>query len=253
MERLFVVRHGQRLDLVDDKWRTSAENPYDSPLSAHGVEQAEQLARFFRRETVPCSTTLLCSPYLRAMQTAQPTARALGVRVRIEPGIAESELRAIDKFSDGTAVLPFPHTVGTPDVAGLLGPEHVDESWAPLLPRPDAFEDTEACYARGQAFVDALERAEAAGRVSGTVLLFTHAAMAIAIVRAALADPAYDSLMPVCGVRLLRPARERTGRARWVLVRDADATMLDNGAEHAWNFAMRRCAVPGYTEPPKGG
>ena len=250
MERLFVVRHGQRVDLVDLEWRKTAENPYDTPLSAHGLEQAEQLARFFDREIAHSSSgsraTVLSSPYTRALQTALPTARALGVRLCVEPGICESEFRAIDKFGDGKTMLPFPSVMGLPEIEALVGAERVNEGWQPLVARPTSFESTEQCYARGEAVVEALERASAAGRLSGTVVLFTHAAMVLAVVRAALDDKKYDSMMPVCGVCELR----RDG-ARWALVRDADASMLDKGAEHAWNFAKRSRVMAAHVPEDK--
>jgi len=43
--RIFLARHGNRQDFVDPRWLDQAEEPYDPPLSADGVEQARGLGR----------------------------------------------------------------------------------------------------------------------------------------------------------------------------------------------------------------
>lgn len=232
MERLFIVRHGQREDFVNPGWKKQATNLYDTPLSAHGAEQAEEVARFFA--ALPPSERpqrVLCSPYLRALQTAAPTARALGLHLCVEPGLAESEFRPL-----GTA--PFPQLPSTPAAvdARLGGCVLADAAWTPLGPRATDFEDATACCARAQALVAALEHT-----LAGRAVLFTHAATAIALVRAVLRDARYDTPVPVCGVcELVRVPLE----GGWRLVRDADASMLSRGSEHAWCFGSHRAPVP---------
>ena len=44
-QRLFIIRHGERLDNVDYSWERTAERPYDPPLTAHGIEEAVTAAR----------------------------------------------------------------------------------------------------------------------------------------------------------------------------------------------------------------
>ena len=44
-QRLFIIRHGERLDNVDYSWESTAERPYDPPLTAQGVEEAVAAAR----------------------------------------------------------------------------------------------------------------------------------------------------------------------------------------------------------------
>ena len=238
MERLFIVRHGQREVFVNPGWRDQATDPYDTPLSAHGAEQADEVARFFAAAAPAVQPQrVLCSPYLRALQTAAPTARALGLPLCVEPGLAESEFRPL-----GAAPFPQPPTAAGAVHARLGGSgPRVDAAWRPLGPRATGFEDAAACCARARALVAALERAEAAGVLAGRVVLFTHAATAIALVRAALRDDRYDSEIPVCGVCEL----VRTPGARgWQLVRDCDASMLRGGPEHPWNFGTHRFPAP---------
>jgi broad specificity phosphatase PhoE len=41
-QELLVLRHGQRLDEVQDTWSASAERPWDPPLATHGLAQVLQ-------------------------------------------------------------------------------------------------------------------------------------------------------------------------------------------------------------------
>ena len=236
MERLFIVRHGQREDFVNPGWKAQAPDPYDTPLSAHGAEQAEEVARFFAAAAPAVQPQrVLCSPYLRALQTAAPTAAVLDLPLCVEPGLAESEFRQV-----GGAPFPQPPTTAAAVRTRLGGRVRVDDAWTPLGPRATGFEDVAACCARARALVAALERAEEAGAVAGRVVLFTHAAMVIALMRAALRDDRYDSEIPVCGVCEL----VRVSGGGWQLVRDCDASMLRGGSEHAWNFGGHRFPIP---------
>jgi broad specificity phosphatase PhoE len=83
---IWLARHGNREDFVDPGWRERAPLPDDPPLSADGVEQARRLARRLRGEPVGAIYT---SPFLRAVQTADAVAEALGLRIRVEPGFGE--------------------------------------------------------------------------------------------------------------------------------------------------------------------
>lgn len=39
-QRMFIIRHGERLDNVDWTWVRTAERPYDPPLTEDGEEEA---------------------------------------------------------------------------------------------------------------------------------------------------------------------------------------------------------------------
>ena len=39
-QRMFIIRHGERLDNVDHTWEWTAERPYDPPLTEDGEEEA---------------------------------------------------------------------------------------------------------------------------------------------------------------------------------------------------------------------
>ena len=40
VQRIFIIRHGERLDNVDYEWVMKAERPYDPPLTEDGTREA---------------------------------------------------------------------------------------------------------------------------------------------------------------------------------------------------------------------
>jgi broad specificity phosphatase PhoE len=93
---LFLVRHGARHDLLTPEWKDEAMahgvEYRDPPLSALGHQQARDTAAYFM-EQIPDSQKpkrILTSPFLRVIQTATPTADALGLKLEIEEGLAET-------------------------------------------------------------------------------------------------------------------------------------------------------------------
>lgn len=85
---LYLVRHGARFDFIRPDWKLEASElghePRDPPLSALGHKQARETADFI--SALPDTerpTRLLVSPFLRVIQTAAPTADALGLRLEV--------------------------------------------------------------------------------------------------------------------------------------------------------------------------
>ena len=83
---VWIARHGHRMDMADESWALTAANPYDPPLSPLGVAQAADLSARLAGERI---AHIVTSPFERAVATAAPLAAALGVSIKIEPGIAE--------------------------------------------------------------------------------------------------------------------------------------------------------------------
>lgn len=46
-QTIIVIRHGERIDLVDYSWTDTAARPYDPPLTDKGVEQAREVGKEF--------------------------------------------------------------------------------------------------------------------------------------------------------------------------------------------------------------
>jgi broad specificity phosphatase PhoE len=71
---------------VQPQWFLTAAYPYDPPLSAYGIYQALELVEQLRGRGIG---RVFCSPHLRALQTAQPLAHALGLNIQVEFGLRE--------------------------------------------------------------------------------------------------------------------------------------------------------------------
>jgi broad specificity phosphatase PhoE len=84
--KIFLARHGNREDFIDPSWPSRADEPYDPPLSADGVEQAQRLGQRLRHEGIDA---IVASPFLRTVQTAHHANEALGVPIYLEPGFGE--------------------------------------------------------------------------------------------------------------------------------------------------------------------
>jgi broad specificity phosphatase PhoE len=112
-QRIWIVRHGQsagnvardaaekaRLALID-----VATRDVDTPLSALGEEQARALGRWFA--SLPSDhrpTTLLCSPYVRAMMTMRIVVEAAGlerddVNLVSDERLREKEFGILDRLT----------------------------------------------------------------------------------------------------------------------------------------------------------
>jgi len=84
---LTLVRHGETSANLDGVWHGST----DTPLTERGRAQAERVGAYIG-QTYPDSVALYSSPRTRTLDTAAPIARALGLEVQVEPGLAEYDL-----------------------------------------------------------------------------------------------------------------------------------------------------------------
>jgi broad specificity phosphatase PhoE len=109
-QTLWVVRHGQSAgNVARDAAEAAglavidiAERDIDTPLSELGRRQADALGRWFGK-LAPGDRpeVLLCSPYVRARQTAQLMLEAsrLDLRLRIDERLREKEFGIIDRLT----------------------------------------------------------------------------------------------------------------------------------------------------------
>jgi len=84
--KVWVVRHGFRMDFLDKEWVKTADRPYDPPLHPLGMEQAEETAERLKAEKIDWIFT---SPFYRTLQTAEIIGKALNKEVRVEAGLSE--------------------------------------------------------------------------------------------------------------------------------------------------------------------
>lgn len=82
MKHLLIVRHA----LPHEGHPT---RPHDPPLHADGHRHARRLAHKLKREGID---RIVSSPQQRALDTAEPLARTLGLRPEVFEGLAETDL-----------------------------------------------------------------------------------------------------------------------------------------------------------------
>jgi broad specificity phosphatase PhoE len=121
---MILLRHGQsefNLHFTITRKDPGIEDP---KLTSLGHEQAEAAAEELEREGI---RRILASPYTRALQTAAPLARRLGLPVHVQPLVRERFAFACD--------------VGSPrDALAEAWPEHdfahLDATWWPEQEEP---------------------------------------------------------------------------------------------------------------------
>jgi broad specificity phosphatase PhoE len=113
-QTLWIVRHGQSAgnvardaaEAAGHAWIDVEFRDIDTPLSDLGVEQAIALGRWFGR--MPAQQrpqVVLCSPYVRARETARLIMKEAGwrpgeqVRLRIDERLREKEFGVLDRLT----------------------------------------------------------------------------------------------------------------------------------------------------------
>lgn len=109
-DTLWIVRHGQSagnvardaaesagLEMIDLAWRD-----IDVPLSELGAQQSVALGEWFGRQTRAQPDVVLCSPYLRALQTARLVVEHSGLQglsIRLDERLREKEFGILDRLT----------------------------------------------------------------------------------------------------------------------------------------------------------
>lgn len=160
---VWVVRHGERADVVDPDWHLTAARPHDPPLTEHGFAQAAATGVALRGERVDAVYT---SPFLRCVQTAAAVAKELGAPLRVEPGLCEW----INKDWFGDSHDPMDEGMATRElervVAGIGGCK-LDASYQPLWDSSGRAAASAGAAFRAVAFPESSE--EAVERYESTV------------------------------------------------------------------------------------
>ncbi len=87
MDSLLCIRHAQSTMNAEGLWQGQA----DPPLSDEGREQAHALAERLAGDAL---SLLVASNLRRARETAEITARELGIATELEPGLRELDVGA---------------------------------------------------------------------------------------------------------------------------------------------------------------
>mmetsp|Transcript_4829 Transcript_4829/g.13323 ORF Transcript_4829/g.13323 Transcript_4829/m.13323 type:complete len:218 (-) Transcript_4829:171-824(-) len=167
---VFLTRHGARIDKEDSSWlRKAGHLRCDDPHLSAGGEQgaAELAARLKEIHTETPVSHIVSSPFVRCIETARPVAEALGLQIKVEPGICE----VLSTFPPGFL-----------DAKQLQEQfEAVDTLYEPVV----ASEHLSAEYGDGQAARRAAQAARAVReRLDGRILFVGHGASCLGIAEA---------------------------------------------------------------------
>eukprot|EP01006_Ploeotia_vitrea_P053829 TRINITY_DN67821_c4_g2_i1.p1 TRINITY_DN67821_c4_g2~~TRINITY_DN67821_c4_g2_i1.p1 ORF type:complete len:220 (-),score=14.87 TRINITY_DN67821_c4_g2_i1:316-975(-) len=168
---VLITRHGARIDNGPDRdpsWLQKAgHGRKDDPhLSPSGELACAELAK--RLSTVaPKIEHIITSPFLRCVQTATIIASALGLPIKVEPGICEVLLTYPPGF------------LSTPELAKQFS--NIDISYTPVTTR----EDLKAEFGDAAAAKRAQRAAQTVrGNLKGTILFVSHGAPCVGLVQA---------------------------------------------------------------------
>ncbi|MCO6419668.1 histidine phosphatase family protein [Siccirubricoccus sp. KC 17139] len=122
---MILLRHGQsEFNLHFTATRRDPGIP-DPKLTPLGMAQAEEAAEALANEGI---RRIIASPYTRAIQTAMPIARRLGIPIHVTPTVRERYAFSCDIGSPRTQLaLAFPE----------LDLRHLEEVWWPAVEEPD--------------------------------------------------------------------------------------------------------------------
>ncbi|KAF8807447.1 phosphoglycerate mutase-like protein [Phlegmacium glaucopus] len=236
IDKLYIARHGFRLNWINSIWKSPTGLPRDPPLTASGEVQAEELKDYFLslpEEERP--TGIFSSPYYRCLQTSQPLARALNIPIYIEHGIAEW----YSPVTPGTGLHPRP---GSSESLLSLFPEVDAASWPTLLYPSRKGETIGQVHNRidtfALAFLPALER-RLPGEQHRRLLLVTHAATAIALVRTFVGDRRLQMRAGCCTLSVLERKRNVNSAlviGGWKAQKISYGDHLTGGVAREWGF-----------------
>ena len=201
MVRIYFIRHGE----TDWNVELRMQGHVDRPLNANGRVQAELLGRRFRPERV---AAIYSSDLLRARQTAEPLARALGLGVRHEPALRERNFGRCEGMTIGEIAQAF---AAEAEALGSGDPEHV----------PLGGESRRQHQERVLACVEALVRVHA----KQEIVVVTHGGVLDVVCRRARLLPLTaprDYPIPNTGVN-----RIAIEGGEWAIESWADTTHLD--------------------------
>lgn len=86
--KIYIARHGERIDFVDPTWYGNAKNCHDPHLTKRGQEQASDLGEKLKPLNI---THIYASPFSRCANTAANAAGKIdpNMKICIEPGACE--------------------------------------------------------------------------------------------------------------------------------------------------------------------
>ncbi|CAI8491813.1 unnamed protein product [Hanseniaspora opuntiae] len=236
LKTLYLLRHGFRSNWLPEPHPESPTGiEADVILAEHGLEQADELAEYFKtNEELVKPQLILTSPFVRCIETIRPLSKALDLEIIIDRCLGEwfKKDRALEKtIIDGKEELTVPLPANLE-----VHPREIQERALKGLPQ-------------------LVKRIEEEYPEVEHVLICTHAATKIAIGMALLG---YDSLTePLRDVMDGQPNIIRAGSCSldkfitppilhekpfdvferdWIMTMNGNTTFLTKGEEMHWDF-----------------
>ncbi len=210
MTRLYVIRHGMRIDHEDPSWKEKATRTFDPPLSPTGRAQAAAAAAYLSQFPM---AGIFCSPLLRTVQTAQPMAELCDLPLRIEGGLSEWLNPKWHDFSPG-----FLAPAALQEACSRLDP-----AYRPLVSPRYPENDEAICQAR----VSFVAR-QLADEYEGDLILVTHGVCVKHLVTT-LTGGRDQANQQTCAVNILESAPDNS----WRLVEIATDHLAEARGEQA--------------------
>ncbi|KAI5970720.1 TFC7 [Candida margitis] len=242
IKEIYIARHGYRMNWLPPPHPPNPTGvPSDPPLAPHGVDQAKQLAAYLTSlPTKDQPQFILTSPFYRCVQTAEPVAQLLDLKVHLERGVGEW-------FKKGRKIVPEP--ADYPDLnnffANVLDKEDVwPRDGLGIIPNLEG-ETGEEIYARAQQFwhkfIPVFEKQYPEIE---NILIITHAATKIALGSVLLKLDSVTSTIDGDKTMLRAGACSISKYVRtslsndfdWKIVMNGNCEFLTKGEEMNWDF-----------------
>ncbi|CAA7266478.1 unnamed protein product [Cyclocybe aegerita] len=235
-EKIYIARHGFRLNWISTTWQSATGLPRDPPLTAYGETQAEELNQYFLsfpEDERP--TAIFSSPYYRCLQTSRPLAKALGVPIYVEHGVVEW----YSPVAPGTGLHPRP---GSTESLKTFFSE-IDPSWSTLYYPSRKGETVKEVHDRVDEFLVSFFAAIAQRlplERRRRLLFVTHAATTIALVRSFVGDRELHMKVGCCSIseldRHTDGVREGQVLGAFKAIALASGEHLKGGSSREWGF-----------------
>ncbi|KLO12352.1 phosphoglycerate mutase-like protein [Schizopora paradoxa] len=234
IETIYIVRHGHRASWFTHDWPNVTGVAKDPPIAEFGHEQAREVAKHFA--SLPLDkrpTIILSSPYIRCLQTAVPTSKALDLPVFVEHGLSEWYA----PVEPETGLHPRPG--GAKEVKKHI--EQVDPVWKSTYYPSRKGEWIHELHSRCGEVLNILGAAieEDYSGQHRNVLLFSHGAPIIAFTRELVGDRDLPLRIGCCSLTELsrKPGADSTSLVgMFEPVRLASGDHLAEGAQRCWGF-----------------
>ena len=104
--KIFFIRHGETTGDVENRYG----GIYDDQLSAHGIEQGQELAEILKNKGIEI---IYSSPLIRAIETAKILAREINCAIEIEDNLKErNQYGILSGLEKEEAKEKYPQLVG---------------------------------------------------------------------------------------------------------------------------------------------